>query len=257
MNKDFGCQMDGVQNETSMVVCYCITVALHEKFGVGGSRFEKVASCIEQIESENTELLMSKGKKAADDARAAWLKGSDLNEFRVPQYYAPKSRKERQLLIAKNTAATISWQVYAQACIKTLGFGTERLKRLYKESMANLKEFYDICNEDSYAAKRDPELAKANKTMAMERLRVASENALKCDLRIVDGEDEVVKQFQDFEKEFKERKTKEIKRRVADTNASKIFNTQSMGAKSPSEISKIFEQCFTDTISVGANIRKF
>lgn len=251
MKEDFGRQMDNVQNETSMVVCYCITIALHENFGLGGMRLNNVARRLDLLETENTELLMAEGRSVADKAREKWVEKISIKEFRVPQYTAPKNRKERQLLMAKNTAATISWQLYAKACMDVLGFGPDRMKRLYDASMANFKEFCDICNEDAYAAKRDPELAQANKTMAMERLRVAAQNALNEDLKIVDGEDEIEQQFQDIEKEFKERAAKNIQQKATNSHASKIFNLKSMGAKSPAEISKIFDQCFADTISAG------
>lgn len=204
-------EIDFAQNDVSQIVCWCITVALHEKFGIGSSRLDLVAARMNELEEENTDLLIKKGKAAAEKTRIGWLDGVVYSEFRIPRVKMPKGNRERQILIASDKAASIAWTLYAKACMDVLGFGSGRMKRLLEESNANVRQFYQTAYGDIGNGKYDPELVECARTQAVQQLKNCAERAVRCELNIVDpDEDDLKKQMSDYEKEFVQRKVREL-----------------------------------------------
>ena len=42
MKKSFQAEMDGTQQAISQIVCWCTTIALHQEFGVGKIRLDRI-----------------------------------------------------------------------------------------------------------------------------------------------------------------------------------------------------------------------
>ena len=146
MRKSFQAEMDGTQQAISQIVCWCTTIALHQEFGVGKTRLDRITDRMNELEEQNTSVIMipdSNGrpsKQKADSIRESWLAGIVDSDYRVPMLRAPKNRKEEQYRIAGNRAAKIAWQIYAKAVIDVLHYGSDRMTRLLKESRANYEQ---------------------------------------------------------------------------------------------------------------------
>ena len=95
----------------------------------------------------------------------------------MPVLRAPRTRREEQLKLAGDRSATMAWQLFAKACMEVLGFGPDRLNRLYAEARAN----YEQMNEEGKSAGID---------VAMEHLR-------RCACAAMHTEDIVVEEGQD------------------------------------------------------------
>ena len=63
--------------------------------------------------------------------------------FRVPLRRAPKSRREQELRIAGDQAATLTWLIFALAIHRALHFGAHRLVRLHTDTLENYRQFSD------------------------------------------------------------------------------------------------------------------
>ena len=143
MKKSFQTEMDDTQQAVSQIVCLCTTIALHQEFGVGKTRLDRITDRIHELEDQNTEVIMTPdangrpSKARAEAIRESWLAGYVTSDYRIPMLRAPRGRKEQQYQIAGNKAARIAWQIYAKAVIDVLHYGPERLERLRKESRAN------------------------------------------------------------------------------------------------------------------------
>lgn len=47
--KTFKQQMEETRESTAQIVCWCLTVALHQEFGVGAYRLERLAQLAPQV----------------------------------------------------------------------------------------------------------------------------------------------------------------------------------------------------------------
>ena len=47
MKKSFQTEMDDTQQAVSQIVCLCTTIALHQEFGVGKTRLERIKARID------------------------------------------------------------------------------------------------------------------------------------------------------------------------------------------------------------------
>lgn len=136
MKKSFQTEMDDTQQAVSQIVCLCTTIALHQEFGVGKTRLDRITDRIHDLEDQNTEVIMTPdangrpSKAKAEAIRESWLAGYVTSDYRIPMLRAPRGRKEQQYQIAGNKAARIAWQIYAKAVIDILHYGPERLERL-------------------------------------------------------------------------------------------------------------------------------
>lgn len=201
MKKSFQTEMDDTQQAVSQIVCLCTTIALHQEFGVGKTRLDRITDRINELEDQNTEVIMTPdangrpSKARAEAIRESWLAGYVTSDYRIPMLRAPRGRKEQQYQIAGNKAARIAWQIYAKAVIDILHYGPERLERLRKESHANYEQLNQWAHEDGM-------------DVAMEKLRRCAADAMQsADLEVVDldgssSEAKVEKEFRRQEVEF-------------------------------------------------------
>ena len=190
MKKSFQTEMDDTQQAVSQIVCLCTTIALHQEFGVGKTRLDRITDRIHDLEDQNTEVIMTPdangrpSKARAEAIRESWLAG-------------------QQDQIAGNKAARIAWQIYAKAVIDILHYGPERLERLRKESHANYEQLNQWAHEDGL-------------DVAMEKLRRCAADAMQApDLEVTDIDGS--KDAAEVDKEFRKQQLNFIKRVRAQT----------------------------------------
>lgn len=209
MKKSFQTEIDDTQQAVSQIVCLCTTIALHQEFGVGKTRLDRITDRIHELEDQNTEVIMSPdangrpSKARAEAIRESWLAGYVTSDYRIPMLRAPRGRKEQQYQIAGNKAARIAWQIYAKAVIDILHYGPERLERLRKESHANYEQLNQWAHEDGL-------------DVAMEKLRRCAADAMQApDLEVTDIDGS--KDAAEVDKEFRKQQLNFIKRVRAQT----------------------------------------
>lgn len=209
MKKSFQTEMDDTQQAVSQIVCLCTTIALHQEFGVGKTRLDRITDRINELEDQNTEVIMTPdangrpSKARAEAIRESWLAGYVTSDYRIPMLRAPRGRKEQQYQIAGNKAARIAWQIYAKAVIDILHYGPERLERLRKESRANHEQLNQWAHEDGL-------------DVAMEKLRRCAADAMQApDLEVADIDGS--KDAAEVDKEFRKQRLNFIKRVRAQT----------------------------------------
>lgn len=226
--KPFKQQMEETREAVSQITCWCLTVAAHQEFGIGSVRQDRLIERINQLEEINIHTMMQKGTRAADREREGWLRGFAPMEFTVPMLRAPRGRKEQQLRMAGNEAASISWQLFAAACIDVLGFGAERLKKLRAEGWKNYQQFNGWAHEDGL-------------DVAMERLKRCAEAALRQECELVETDPA------DWERYKRDLETSErLAARVA------LSSLKALRAKPPqtdAEKERIFRQAMEETLS--------
>ena len=54
MRKSFQAEMDGTQQAISQIVCWCTTIALHQEFGVGKTRLDRITDRMNELEEQNS-----------------------------------------------------------------------------------------------------------------------------------------------------------------------------------------------------------
>ena len=164
----------------SQITCWCLLIGMHQKYGIGRQRQDRVVKKINWLRSEYMHVLATSGK-VADGLR--WLREQlpegAAQEFRVPLNRWLKNRTEEQLLMAANKAATISWLLFAVASHQVLGFGVDRLNGLHDEGVANYRQFNEWQQEDP--------------DWALENLRRCAEAALREKLELSEEVEPVMK----------------------------------------------------------------
>ena len=124
----------------------CVTIALHEVFGLGRERLQKVDKRRSEVNGEVLRIMAESGR--AHEARQnaeAWLRSRMPQgtpwELRIPNAKGV-ARKHAELKIkgAVDEAATLEWRVYAVACAEVLGFRAARMNRLYDATMDNYRQ---------------------------------------------------------------------------------------------------------------------
>lgn len=124
----------------------CVTIALHEVFGLGRERLEKVDKRRSEVNGEVLRIMAAGGR--AHEARRnaeAWLrsrlpKGTPW-ELLIPNAKGvAKKHTELKIKGAVDEAATLEWRVYAVACAEVLGFRAARMNRLYDATMDNYRQ---------------------------------------------------------------------------------------------------------------------
>ena len=124
----------------------CVTIALHEVFGLGRKRLEKVDKRRSEVNGEVLRIMAAGGR--AHEARRnaeAWLrsrlpKGTPW-ELLIPNARGvAKTHTELKIKGAVDEAATLEWRVYAVACAEVLGFMAARMNRLYDATMDNYRQ---------------------------------------------------------------------------------------------------------------------
>lgn len=124
----------------------CVTIALHEVFGLGRERLEKVNKRRSEVNGEVLRIMAECGR--AHEARRnaeAWLR-SRMPEGTPWELLIPnakgvaKTHTELKIKGAVDEAATLEWRVYAVACAEVLGFRAARMNRLYDATMDNYRQ---------------------------------------------------------------------------------------------------------------------
>ena len=198
-------ELDLTRDGAAEMTRWCIIIALHQVFGVGKDRLNRVENRAEELGNESLNVAMTandRGMPSTDQSRAMrenWMPEGVEPEFRVPVLRAPRTRREQQLRMAGNVAAGMVWTLYARACMDVLGYSSKRLNRLRKEALANYRQV----NEEGHESM----------SWAMERLRKCAVDALKEDIVVENvPDDERVKQA---DRDFEEQKRAFIRRNVA------------------------------------------
>ena len=200
-------EMDLTRDGVAEMTRWCIIIALHQCFGVGKERLNRVELRSEELGLESLNVAMTandRGKPNTDKSRAmreSWMPEGVEPEFRVPVLRAPRTRRERQLRMAGDIAAGMVWTLYARACMDVLGYSSRRLNRLREEALANYRQVNEEGHEDGLS-------------VAMEHLRRCACDALQTDDIVVENvpDEERVKQS---DRDYQEQKRAFIRQNVA------------------------------------------
>lgn len=139
-------EIDLTQDSVVQLTCWCGQIALHELWGLGRVRLDRITRRQEQLGNESLAVVMVPDRNGmpqtekARQLRAEALPEGVPVEFRVPAMRTPRTRREQQLKMVGDRAATMAWQLMALACAQELGFGAERLNRLYREMRHNYEQ---------------------------------------------------------------------------------------------------------------------
>lgn len=110
------------------------------------------------------------------------------------------TRREQQLKMVGDRAATMAWQLMALACVQELGFGAERLDRLYREMRHNYEQLNEWGKADGIE-------------VAMEKLRRCACEALQTEEIVVENIDDE-KTVQTLSRSYQAQEEEFIKRAV-------------------------------------------
>lgn len=172
-------ELDVTRTSVAELTGWCITIALHDLFGIGRERLNRVNNRQRMLAEQSMAIMMQPNERGmpstekAQRMRAEALPESVPREFRVPALRAARNRREQQLKIVGDRAATMAWQLHARACMEVLGFGPDRLNRLYDEMRHNYDQMNTWGKEDGI-------------DVAMERMRKCACDALKTDDIVVE-----------------------------------------------------------------------
>ena len=139
-------ELDLTQDSVVQLTNWCGQIALHELWGLGRTRLDRITNRQNLLGSQSLAVVMQPDKNGmpqtgkARQLREEALPAGVPVEFRVPALRTPRTRREQQLKIVGDRAATMAWQLMALACVQELGFGTDRLNRLYAEMRHNYEQ---------------------------------------------------------------------------------------------------------------------
>jgi len=202
LTKEIDLTRDGAAEMTR----WCIIIALHQEFGVGKERLNKVERRTEELGYESLNIAMtadSRGMPSTGQSRAmreSWMPEGVEAEFRVPVLRAPRTRREQQLRMAGDMAASMVWTLYARACMDVLGYSSKRLNRLRDEALANYRQVNEEGHEDGLS-------------VAMEHLRRCAVDALKENIVVENIPDE--ERVKQSDREYQEQKEAFLRRNFA------------------------------------------
>lgn len=180
---DLAAEIDLTQDSVVQLTSWCGQIALHELWGLGRTRLDRLTRRQEQLGSASLAVVMQPDKNGmpqtekARQLRAEALPAGVPAEFRVPALRTPRTRREQQLKIVGDRAATMAWQLMALACVQELGFGADRLNRLYAEMRRNYEQLNQWGKEDGI-------------DVAMEKLRRCACDALQTEEIVVENIDD-------------------------------------------------------------------
>lgn len=122
-------ELDLTREGTAEMTRWCILIALHQSFGVGAARLNKILARAEALGRESLDVAMTaneRGMPSTDRSlalRCSWMPEGVDPDFRVPVLHSPRTRRQEQLRMAGNVAASMVWTLCAKACMDELGFG--------------------------------------------------------------------------------------------------------------------------------------
>lgn len=199
-------ELDLTQDSVVQLTCWCGQIALHELYGMGRTRLDRVNERSHILGEESLAVVMhpdERGMPQTEKARrlrAEALPDGVPVEFRVPALRAPRTHREQQLKMVGDRAATMAWQLMALACMQEFGFGADRLNRLYSEMRRNYEQLNQWGKEDGLE-------------VAMERLRRCACEALQTEEIVVENIDDG-KTVQALSQSYREQETEFLKRAV-------------------------------------------
>lgn len=197
-------EMDLTQDSVVQLTCWCGQIALHELWGLGRTRLDRITRRKELLGSQSLAVVMQpdkNGKPQTEKARrlrAEAIPKGVPTEFRVPALRTPRTRREQQLKMVGDRAATMAWQLMALACVQELGFGADRLNRLYAEMRHNYEQLNEWGKTDGL-------------DVAMEKLRRCACDALQTEDIVVENVDDE-KTVQTLSRSYKEQEAEFLKR---------------------------------------------
>lgn len=216
-------QMDETRGATAQITCWCSLIALHQEFGVGADRLNRIQDDLEKIQDVYAGKLAEGGSKVADD----WLRGQIGDkgplEFRVPVLRAPRKRKEQQLRMAGDSAASIAWRMYELAVIRVLGYGKTRLTRLLDESRKNYAQVNGWAKEGGME-------------YAFSQICKCAKLALREDLEVIDS---TVEGWDEYAADFDARRKMANRVKMSEALAKPAQHTDR-------EKEEIFERCLSE-----------
>lgn len=199
-------EIDLTQDSVVQLTCWCGQIALHELWGLGRVRLDRITRRQEQLGSESLAVVMVPDRNGmpqtekARQLRAEALPEGVPVEFRVPALRTPRTRREQQLKMVGDRAATMAWQLMALACVQELGFGAERLNRLYREMRHNYEQLNEWGKADGIE-------------VAMEKLRRCACEALQTEEIVVENIDDE-KTVQTLSRSYQAQEDEFLKRAV-------------------------------------------
>lgn len=115
------------RDAVGQISSWCLLIALHQRFGVGADRMERIAGDAEKLQKEIAAIIDEHGTAAGIAEMQRRLDGICLTEMRVPLNRNTKNRREVELRMAADQTVTAMWCCFALAIHQTLGFGRDRL----------------------------------------------------------------------------------------------------------------------------------
>lgn len=240
-------ELDLTREGTAEMTRWCILIALHQSFGVGAARLNKILARAEKLGQESLDIAMmvnDRGMPSTDRSlalRRSWMPEGVDPDFRVPVLHSPRTRRQEQLRMAGNVAASMVWTLCAEACIEELGFGAVRLNRLKEEALANYRQM----NEEGHTDGLD---------VAMEHLRRCAKDALKEEVTVDDQPDE--DRVRQSERDYEEQKRAFLKRAVmqqlgrrAGKGGLRILSETQMEEKAAAAMAQLKENTWEKRIS--------
>lgn len=240
-------ELDLTREGTAEMTRWCILIALPQSFGVGAARLNKILARAEKLGQESLDVAMTvneRGMHSTDRSlalRCSWMPEGVDPDFRVPVLHSPRTRRQEQLRMAGNVAASMVWTLCAKACMDELGFGAGRLNRLKEEALANYRQV----NEEGHADGLD---------VAMEHLRRCAQDALKEEVTVDEqpDEDRVRQSERDYEKqkqEFMKRAVMQELGRRAGKGGLRILSEKKLEEKAAAAMAQLKESTWAKRIS--------
>lgn len=240
-------ELDLTREGTAEMTRWCILIALHQSFGVGAAQLNKILARAEKLGQESLDVAMTvneRGMPSTDRSlalRRSWMPEGVDPDFRVPVLRSPRTRREEQLRMAGDVAASMVWTLCAEACIEELGFGAARLNRLKEETLANYRQV----NEEGHADGLD---------VAMEHLRRCAQDALKEEVTVDEQPDE--DRVKQSERDYEEQKRAFLKRAVmqqlgrrAGKGGLRILSEKKLEEKADAAMAQLKESTWAKRIS--------
>lgn len=168
-------EKEKTRDAVAQITCWCIAVAVHQKYGVGRDRLERVAAVMARVQNEIEAVIVEMGTPKGMAVLADKLEGVCETEFRVPLNRAPRNWRERELRRTGDNAATAAWCCFAVGMRDVLGFGTERLNAVRAEALLNYRQFNEWAREDL--------------EWALTRLQHCAEQAMRQEIPIIQEEE--------------------------------------------------------------------
>lgn len=168
-------EKDKTQDAVAQITSWCIAVAVHQRYGVGRDRLERVAAVMAKVQDEIAAIVEELGTDKGMAVLRDKLGGICETEFPVPLNRAPKNWREQELRRTGDTAATAAWCCFAIGMRDVLGFGTERLNAVRAEALLNYRQFNEWAREDL--------------EWALTRLQHCAEQAMRQEIPIIQEEE--------------------------------------------------------------------